>query len=87
MQKATAKLRSTVFLRPMRFIGVPVEHGEDKEPEEYKRGEYICLGIGQVQIADFHIVGSDTYKVYKPHGEEAKHHGKATLQANYYYCS
>ena len=67
------RLRSTVFLRPMR------RYGEDEEPEEHQRREYVGLRVGQVQVG-LHVVGGDAHQIHKAHGEEAKHDRKELCQ-------
>lgn len=54
-------------------------YGEDEEPEEHQRREYVGLRVGQVQVG-LHVVGGDAHQIHKAHGEEAKHDRKELCQ-------
>ena len=39
-------------------------YGEDEEPEEHQRREYVGLRVGQVP-SHFHVVGGDAHQIHK----------------------
>ena len=71
------RLRSTVFLRPMRFISIPV--GTEKMRNQKNTRDGNMLACESVQVG-LHVVGGDAHQIHKAHGEEAKHDRKELCQ-------
>ncbi len=71
--KVMASERSTVFLRPILFMSMPV--GTEKIRNQKKTSEGKILADASEAEVFLYIVGGGADKVDESHGKEAEHHG------------